>query len=76
MTSEGAPELLSIWDAAKDHIDQGDHDRAAEIYNYILLMYGNNDVAVCMWSATAGQMGLCGSVTRQCSEPCLLATSL
>ncbi len=30
----------------------------------------------CMCSATAGQKGLRGSVTRQCSRPCLLATSL
>ncbi len=46
MTNEDAPELLTIWDEAKGHIDQGDYDKAAEVYNYILLMYADNDVAV------------------------------
>ena len=62
MTSEDAPELLTIWDEAKSYIDQGDYDKAAEIYSYILLMYSDDDVAVEHASVYLGDVYL---TTRQ-----------
>ncbi len=38
-------ELASIWDEAKGHIDQGDYDKAIEIYKYILVRYDDDDIA-------------------------------
>ena len=58
MTNDDAPGLPSIWDEAKDHIDQGDHDKAAEIYDYILLIYGDNDAAVEFANAYLGDLYL------------------
>ena len=58
MPNDDAPELLSIWTEAKGHIDQGDYDKAAEIYNYILVMYDNNDVAVEFAHAYLGDLYL------------------
>jgi hypothetical protein len=32
MTNEDVPELQSIWDEARASVEQGDHDKAIEIY--------------------------------------------
>jgi len=39
-------ELSTIWDEARGHIEQGDYEKAIEIYRYILVRYGDNDIAV------------------------------
>jgi len=42
---ENAPELYKIWDEARNHIESNDLDKAIEIYNYILIGYGDDDNA-------------------------------
>ena len=38
-------ELNTIWDEAKGHIEQGNYEKAIEIYRYILVRYSDNDIA-------------------------------
>ena len=58
MRNEDAPELLLIWDEARAHIEKGDYDKAIETYRYVLVMYGDNDVAVEFASAYLGDLYL------------------
>lgn len=46
MDSDAAPELYTIWSEAKTYIEQGDYDRAIEIYKYVLIRYSDDDIAV------------------------------
>jgi len=46
MTTEDLPELQSIWDEARYHINAGNYDKAIEIYKYVLIRYGEDSVAV------------------------------
>lgn len=46
MEKENAPELYKIWDEARNHIESGNSDKAIEIYKYILVRYGDDDIAV------------------------------
>jgi len=46
MGKEDLSELQSIWDEARHHIESGNHDKAIEIYKYILLRYGDDAVVV------------------------------
>jgi tetratricopeptide (TPR) repeat protein len=46
MDSSEVPELQSIWDEAKGHIQQGNCDKAIEIYKYVLIRYADNPVVV------------------------------
>jgi len=46
MTNEDIPEIQSIWDDARGFIEHGDHDKAIEIYQYILIRYSNDPIAV------------------------------
>jgi tetratricopeptide (TPR) repeat protein len=46
MDRDGTPEFESIWDEARAYVDQGDYDKAAEIYKYILVRYADNPKAV------------------------------
>ncbi|MBI4282477.1 MAG: tetratricopeptide repeat protein [Chloroflexi bacterium] len=52
------PELLTIWDEARGHIDTGDYDRAIETYRYILIRYHDDDVAVEYANAYLGDLFL------------------
>ena len=45
MDDDTAPELASIWDEAKGHIDQGNYNEAIEIYKYILVRYADDNIA-------------------------------
>ncbi len=45
MDKDNVPELYAIWDEARSHIEAGNYDKAIEIYRYILVRYGDNDVA-------------------------------
>ncbi len=45
MTNEDVPELQSIWDDVRRFIERGDYDKAMEIYKYILIRYGANNLA-------------------------------
>jgi len=45
MDDDAAPELASIWDEAKGRIDQGDYEKAIEIYRYILVRYADDNIA-------------------------------
>jgi len=45
MDDNAAPELVSVWDEAKGHIDQGDYEKVVEIYRYILVRYADDDIA-------------------------------
>ena len=46
MSNDGVSELSTIWDEAKGHIEQGNYEKAIEIYRYILVRYSDNDIAV------------------------------
>ena len=46
MNRDDRPELLTIWDEARRHIENGDYDRAIETYQYIIIRYADNDAAV------------------------------
>jgi len=58
MKSEEIPELHSIWDEAKGHIDRGDYDKAAETYKYVLIRYADNATAVEYANAYLGDIYL------------------
>ena len=58
MDSDTAPELYTIWGEAKTHIEQGDYDKAIEIYEYILIRYSDNDIAVEYANAYLGDIYL------------------
>lgn len=45
MDDNATPELVSVWDEAKGHIDQGDYEKVVEIYRYILVRYADDDIA-------------------------------
>ncbi len=45
MSNDSVPELSTIWDEAKGYIEQGNYEKAIEIYKYILVRYGDNDIA-------------------------------
>ena len=45
MDRNNAPELYAIWDEARKHIESGNYDKAIEIYRYILVRYGDDDIA-------------------------------
>ncbi len=45
MDRNNIPELYAIWDEARNHIESGNYNKAIEIYRYILVRYGDNDVA-------------------------------
>ena len=40
------PEITTIWDEAKAFVDQGNFNKAIEIYKYILIRYEDNPIAV------------------------------
>lgn len=42
MSDEDVSELQSIWDDARHSIEQGDYDKAVEIYRYILIRYADH----------------------------------
>jgi tetratricopeptide (TPR) repeat protein len=58
MSNEGVPELQSIWDEARDSIEQGDYDKAIEIYRYILIRYSDYPTAVEYANAYLGDIFL------------------
>ena len=58
MNIDEVPELHTIWDEAKGHIDRGDYDKAAEIYKYVLIRYADNAVAVEYANAYLGDIYL------------------
>ncbi len=47
MDTKDAPELHTIWDEFRRHIESGKYDKAVEIYRYVLVRYGDNGVAAC-----------------------------
>jgi tetratricopeptide (TPR) repeat protein len=58
MDSDAAPELYTIWSEAKTHIEQGDYDKAIEIYKYVLIRYSDNDIAIEYANAYLGDIYL------------------
>jgi len=58
MDREDRPELLTIWDEAKGHIEKSDYDRAIETYQYIIIRYDDNHAAVEHANAYLGDMFL------------------
>ena len=46
MSNDSVSELSTIWDEAKSRIEQGNYEKAIEIYRYILVRYSDNDIAV------------------------------
>lgn len=45
MNSDMAPELDDLWREARTHIENWKFDKAIEIYKYILITYGDDNVA-------------------------------
>jgi len=58
MTNEDIPELKSIWDEARASIEQGDYDKAIEVYRYILIRYSDDPIAVEYANAYLGDIFL------------------
>ena len=58
MKSDEVPELRSIWDEAKGHIERGEYDKAAEIYRYVLIRYADYAIAVEYANAYLGDIFL------------------
>ncbi len=58
MNSEEIPELRSIWDEAKGHIERGDYDKAVVTYRYVLIRYAGNTVAIEYANAHLGDIFL------------------
>lgn len=45
MDRDNISEFYAIWDEARKYIESGNYDKAIETYRYILIRYGDNDVA-------------------------------
>ena len=58
LNGDDGPELRSIWDEAKAHIERGNYDKAIEIYRYVLIRYAENDIAVEYANAYLGDIFL------------------
>lgn len=58
MDKENAPELYKIWDEARNHIESGNYDKAIEIYKYILVRYGDDEIAAEHANAYLGDLFL------------------
>jgi len=58
MDSDTVPELYTVWSEAKNHIEQGDYDKAIEIYKYVLIRYSDNDIALEYANAYLGDIYL------------------
>jgi len=58
MDRDIGPELHTIWGEAKEHIEQGEYDKAIDIYKYVLIRYGDNDIAVEYANAYLGDIYL------------------
>jgi tetratricopeptide (TPR) repeat protein len=58
MTNEDTPEIQSIWDDARGFIERGDYDKAIEIYQYILIRYSDDPIAVEYANAYLGDIFL------------------
>jgi len=58
MTNKDIPEIQSIWDDARGFIEHGDYDKAVEIYQYILIRYSDDPVAVEYANAYLGDIFL------------------
>ena len=58
MTNEDIPEIQSIWDDARGYIDRGNYDKAIEIYQYILIRYSDDPIAVEYANAYLGDISL------------------
>src|SRR4030042_3641743 len=58
MDHDIGPELYTIWSEAKDHIEQGEYNKAIEIYEYVLIRYSDNDIAVEYANAYLGDIYL------------------
>ena len=55
---EDIPELQSIWDEARQHIESDNHNKAIEIYKYILVRYADDAIAVEYANAYLGDLFL------------------
>ena len=58
MDSDISPELHTIWNEAKSHIEQGDYNKAIEIYKYVLIRYSDSNVAAEYANAYLGDIYL------------------
>jgi len=58
MSDDCLPEINTIWDEAREFIEQGNYDKAIEIYTYVLLRYSEIDVAVEYANAYLGDIYL------------------
>jgi len=58
MDSDTTHELQTIWNEAKAYIEQGDYDKAIEIYKYVMIRYDDNDIAVEYANAYLGDIYL------------------
>jgi len=58
MDGDNIPELSAIWDEARQYIESGNHDKAIEIYKYLLVRYADEPVAVEYANAYLGDLFL------------------
>ena len=58
MDRDDVPEINSIWDEARSHIERGDYDKAIEVYRYIIVRYADDPVAIEYANAYLGDVCL------------------
>lgn len=58
MDADYKPEITTIWNEAKAHIEQGNFDKAIEIYKYMLIRYEDDPVTVEYANAYLGDVYL------------------
>ena len=46
MDRDDRPELLTIWDEARGHIEKSDYDKAIDTYQYIAVAWGGRQYIV------------------------------
>lgn len=58
MARDNISELHLIWDEARQYVESGNHNKAIEIYKYILVRYGDDAVAAEHANAYLGDLFL------------------
>lgn len=58
MEDENDPRKPTIWKEARNHIEQGNYEKAIEIYKYVLIRFGENAIVVERANANLGDIYL------------------
>ena len=85
MDENWEPEISTIWKEANAYIEQGNYDKAIDIYRYILVRYDDNPIATEHANALLGdiyltlkQLDLAENHTRKAihSNPIMITSNI